>query len=92
MKSSFPLWLSQSTDHTKLRFDTPRFVPVAGYLHSLVHTMIDGIVELAVAASTDVAINKAAKHHRWVRIFKAAIGLLFFALVVALIYITVKYS
>ena len=54
--------------------------------------MIDGIVELAVAASTDVAINKAAKHHRWVRIFKAAIGLLFFALVVALIYITVKYS
>ena len=54
--------------------------------------MIDNIVELAVAASADVAINKAAKRHRWVRIFKAAIGLLFFALVVALVYITVKYS
>ena len=30
--------------------------------------MIDDIVEIAVAASADIAIDKAAKRHRWVRI------------------------
>ncbi len=54
--------------------------------------MIDDIIELAVAASADVAISRAAKRHRWVRVFQVIVGLLFLALLVALIYITVKYS
>ena len=54
--------------------------------------MIDDIVEMAIAASADVALNRAAKRHRWVSIFQAAIGLVFFAVLVALIYVTVKYS
>lgn len=54
--------------------------------------MIDDIVEIAVAASADIAIDKAAKRHRWARILRAAIGLLFFALIFALIFVTFKYS
>lgn len=54
--------------------------------------MIDDLVELAVAAAVDVETEKAAKKHRWVRILRALVGLLFFALIVAAIYITFKYS
>jgi hypothetical protein len=54
--------------------------------------VIDDIVEIAVAASADIAIDKAAKRHRWVRIMRAIIGLLFFALIFALIFVTFKYS
>lgn len=54
--------------------------------------MIDDIVEMAIAASADVAINRAAKRHRWVRIFQAVIWLAFLIALVALIYVTVKYS
>jgi len=54
--------------------------------------MIDDIVEIAVAASVDVTIDKATKRHRWVRIVRAIIGLLFFAIIFALIYVTFKYS
>ena len=54
--------------------------------------MIDELVELTLAASADVAIDKASKRHRWVRILRAIIGLLFLVLIIGLIYITVKYS
>ena len=54
--------------------------------------MIDDLVEIAVAASADIAIDKAAKRHRWMRILRAIVGLLFFALIGVLIYVTVKYS
>lgn len=54
--------------------------------------MIDDMVEIIAAASADTAIDKAAKRHRWVRIMRAIIGLLFFALVFALFFITFKYS
>ncbi len=54
--------------------------------------MIDDIVEIAVAASADVVIDKAAKRHRVARILRAIIGLLFFALIFALIFITVRLS
>ncbi|MBV2132867.1 hypothetical protein KRX52_08645 [Pseudomonas sp. MAP12] len=54
--------------------------------------MIDDLVELAVAAAVDVGIDKAAKKHRWARILRAFSGLLFFAIIVAAIYITFKYS
>ena len=54
--------------------------------------MIEDIVEIAVAASADIALDKAAKRHRSARIVRAIIGLLFFALLVTLIYVTFKYS
>lgn len=54
--------------------------------------MIDDLVELAVAAAIDVEAEKGAKNHRWVRIFRALVGLFFFALIVGSFYITVKYS
>ena len=54
--------------------------------------MVDELIELAVAASADVAIDKTSKHHRWVRIVRGIIGLLFIAFVIILIYVTIKYS
>lgn len=54
--------------------------------------MIDDLIGIAVAAATDIAIDKAAKRRRWARILKAISGLLFLALIIALIYVTVKYS
>ncbi len=54
--------------------------------------MIDDIVEIAVAASADVVIDKGAKRYRWVRILRAIIALLFFAEIFALIFITLKMS
>jgi hypothetical protein len=54
--------------------------------------MIDDIVEIAVAASTDVVVDKAAKRHRWVRILRAIFGLFFFVLIFALVYVTFKLS
>lgn len=54
--------------------------------------MIDDLVELAVAASADILINKAAKRRRWVRILSAIGGLSFIAVVIAAIYATFKYS
>ncbi|MDO9393748.1 MAG: hypothetical protein Q7T42_07235 [Methylotenera sp.] len=54
--------------------------------------MIEDIAEIAVAVSTDIALDKAAKRHRSARIVRAIIGLLFLALVVALIFVTFKYS
>jgi hypothetical protein len=54
--------------------------------------MIDDLIELAVAAAIDVEVEKAAKKHRWVRILRALVGLFFLALIVGVIYVTVKYS
>lgn len=54
--------------------------------------MIDDMVEIVVAASADIAIDKAVKRHRWVRVMRVIMGLLFFALIFALIFVTFKYS
>ena len=54
--------------------------------------MINDLVEIAVAASADIAIDKTAERHRWMRILRAIGGLLFLALIVVVIYVTVKYS
>lgn len=54
--------------------------------------MIDDLVGLALAAAIDVESIKAAKRHRWVRIFRALAGLLFMAALGAGIYVTFKYS
>mgnify|MGYP007094549023 CR=1 FL=1 len=54
--------------------------------------MIDDFAELAVLAATDIAIDKAAKKQRWVRIARAVGGLLFLALIAGVVYVTVKYS
>jgi hypothetical protein len=54
--------------------------------------MIDDIVEIAVATSADIAMDKAATRHRWVHIMRVIIGLLLLALFFALIFVTFKYS
>ncbi len=56
------------------------------------YSVIDDLVELAAAAAIDVEAEKAAKKHRWVRILRVLVGVLFFALIVGAVYITVKYS
>jgi len=52
----------------------------------------DFIIEIASAAAADMAIDKAAKKRRWVRVLRAMSGLLFLALIAGAIYVTVKYS
>ena len=54
--------------------------------------MIDDLIGFAAAAATDIAIDKTAKRCRWVRVLRAIGGLLFVALLIALIYVTLKYS
>jgi len=54
--------------------------------------MIDVLIEFFLLASTDVAIDKASKRYRLARILRAFTGLLFVALIIGLIYITIKYS
>jgi ABC-type multidrug transport system permease subunit len=54
--------------------------------------MIDDLVGFVVTVAISVKADKAATRHRWVRILQAIIGLLFFAAVVGLIYLTFKYS
>ncbi|HEY9099494.1 MAG TPA: hypothetical protein VIN38_11550 [Thiobacillus sp.] len=54
--------------------------------------MIDDLVGFAVAAATDLTIEKAARRCRWVRILKAMGGLLFTALIIGLIYVTARYT
>lgn len=54
--------------------------------------MIDDLTELAVAAAIDVEAAKAAKKHRWARILCTLGGILFLAVIAAVIYITIKYS
>ena len=54
--------------------------------------MIDDLIGFAAAAATDIAIDKAAKRSRWMRVLRAIGGLIFVALLIALIYVTLKYS
>jgi len=54
--------------------------------------MIDDLIEVAGLAVANIAIDKAAKKRRWVRVVKVVGGLLFFALIASAIYVTVKYS
>jgi hypothetical protein len=54
--------------------------------------MIDDLIGFIAAAATDATIDKTAKQSRWGRIFRGIVSLLFFALIVAAIYVTVKYS
>jgi hypothetical protein len=54
--------------------------------------MADELIDLVVAAATDVTIERAAKRHRWARVLRATIGLLFFGLIAALVFITFWYS
>jgi len=54
--------------------------------------MIDDLLEIALAAAIDVEAGKAAKKHRWLRIFRALVGLCFFALLAGAIYVTIKYA
>ena len=54
--------------------------------------MIDDLVELAVLAAIDAEAEKAAKKHRWARILRALVGMLFLSLIVGAIYVTMKYS
>jgi hypothetical protein len=54
--------------------------------------MIEDIVEISVAASADIAIDKAAKNHRSARVIRAILGLLLFTVIFALIFVTFKYS
>lgn len=54
--------------------------------------MADDLLGLIAAAVADVAIEKAAKRRRWVRILSAIGSLLFLAVIAGLIYVTVKYS
>lgn len=54
--------------------------------------MIDGITELAIEASLDVATEKAAKRHAWVRVVRTVVGLLFVAMIVGAVYLSFKYA
>lgn len=54
--------------------------------------MIDDLIDIAGLAAADIAIDKAAKKRRWVRVAKVVGGLLFLAMLASAIYITVKFS
>ena len=50
------------------------------------------LIDLAIAAATDIAIEEAGKRQRWARILKALSGLGFFGLVAILVFVTFWYS
>ncbi|MGV8991880.1 MAG: hypothetical protein ACOH1Q_10825 [Thiobacillus sp.] len=54
--------------------------------------MIEDIVELVSYAAADIAIDKAAKKRRWVKVVKYVGALLFLVLIASAIYVTVRYS
>ena len=54
--------------------------------------MLEELAEIIVASSLDIAVDKAARQHRWVRILRALTALLFFALIAAVVYVTFTYS
>lgn len=54
--------------------------------------MIDDLTDLAAAVVVDVAADNAAKKRRWLRILRGIAGLLFLALMVVLVYVTIRYS
>jgi hypothetical protein len=51
----------------------------------------DGLI-LALAVALDVALTRGAKRHIWVRVINGILGVLFLALLAAVIYVTFKYS
>jgi hypothetical protein len=54
--------------------------------------MIDDFVTIAVAATIDAETARAAKKHRWLRLLRALLGLIFLAALIAGIYVTFRYS
>jgi hypothetical protein len=54
--------------------------------------MIDEIVETAASVYVGEQLDRAAKKHHWARILRAGIAFVSFALLIALIYIVVRYS
>jgi hypothetical protein len=54
--------------------------------------MLDDLVEMVSYSAADIAIEKAAKKRRWVRIIKVASAMLFLVLIAGAIYVTVKYT
>ena len=54
--------------------------------------MIDYFIEFFIATSVDIAADKASKRYHLMRILRAFGGLLLLAVIIALIYVTFKYS
>lgn len=54
--------------------------------------MIDDLLSFAVAAAIDVKGARAAGKHRWLRLLRALAGLFFLAMLLAGIYVTLRYS
>ena len=54
--------------------------------------MAEDFLGVVVAAAADIASERAAKRHRWVRIISAIGSLLLVAFIVGLIYVTIRYS
>ena len=54
--------------------------------------MIDDLIEIAGAAAVDIATDKAARRHRWVRVAGIVGGLLLLAALIAVLYVTIQYS
>ena len=54
--------------------------------------MIDDIIEVAASTYVGVQLDRAARRHRWARILQAGIAIVAIFLMVALIYVMVKYS
>ena len=53
--------------------------------------MDDGLI-LVVAAALDTALTRGAKRHVWVRVINGVMALIVLTLLVAVIYVTFKYS
>jgi hypothetical protein len=60
--------------------------------HQQVPNMLDNLVEIVSYAAADIAIEKAAKKRRWVRVIKIVGAVLFLVLIASAIYVTVKYT
>ena len=54
--------------------------------------MADDLLDIAVAVAADVAIDKAAKRHLWVRALRAVAGVLLFGIIATAIFMTFWYS
>jgi hypothetical protein len=54
--------------------------------------MADDFLGVIAAAAADIAIQRAAKRRRWVRIISAISSLLLVVFIGGLIYVTVRYS
>ena len=52
----------------------------------------DAGLRLIIAAALDVALTRGAKRHIWVRVISAVMSLFLMAVIVAVVYITFRYS